>query len=173
MGKFLQSYCSNGVVFCFFFGTILTTHASLSQFSVRLPDTTAEVGMKLKIPLRVSELKPFAVTSFSFVVSCDTNVATLDGVEQEGTLAQEALLAANNHVGPFHAGRMKVASASGVPYSGKGILAYLVVSLKKTVGVTALILSQFNANGDSTKARVTNGSLKSVARKVQKPEPKK
>jgi hypothetical protein len=144
---------------------MLSTNALLSQISVRLPDTTAEAGARLKIPIRVLELTPFAVTSFRFVLSCDTSVATLEGVEQEGTVAQEALVAANNHVSPFHAGSMKVACASAAPLSGRGVLVYIVVAVKKTEGATPLKFSEFVFNGGSRKANVRNGSLESVARK--------
>src|SRR3990172_12920558 len=82
-----------------------------AQIRVALPEVSVHPGTQISIPVRIGELAGEKVTAFEFVVSCDTNIVLLQGVDQRGTLSEGLTMFANNRVAPFGRGRMKVVCA--------------------------------------------------------------
>lgn len=139
------------------FVTMIGTATLFCQVPINVPKLSAHPGVDLKIPLTTGDLSGQNVTSFEFVVSCDTSVLKLTGVEQEGTLSTGLTMFANNRVRPFNPGRMKVVCASAQPLSGSGVLVYLTAKTQKAIGVTQIQLSNFVLNTGTPATQITNG----------------
>ncbi|HCA80002.1 MAG TPA: hypothetical protein DEP53_09745 [Bacteroidetes bacterium] len=128
-----------------------------AQIDVILPEVNARPGAEISIPLKIGELEGEKVTSFEFVVSCDTNLVQLLGVDQAGTLSEGLTMFANNHVAPFGRGRMKVVCASAIPLSGNGVLVKILALARGRNGKAALKLSDFILNAGKPTVETTAG----------------
>jgi hypothetical protein len=158
---------SRSLMYCV--ALLLTVWGPLAaQIPLSLPRLSANPGATVRIPVTVGDLTGTDVTSFGFVVSCDTTIIRLTGTEQEGTLSSGLMMFANNHVRPFTPGKMKVVCASARPISGKGVLVYLTGIVQKKSGSSGLQLSECLLNAGSPPARSSDGSIKIVAAAVDK-----
>jgi len=149
-----RSVSSTVGLLCVVWGTLL------AQVPVSLPNLSARGGSELKIPVNVGDLSGLAVTSFEFVVQCDTNVVRLSGIDQERTLSVGLMMFANNRVRPFGPGKMKVVCASAKPIVGSGVLVYLKATTSNAGLRTPLKLSNVIFNAGTPATSVTNGSVK-------------
>lgn len=147
---------------------IIGTAVLHSQIAVTLTSISGVPGSTLKIPVNVADLTGKDVSSFEFVVSCDTTVVRLSGIEQKGTLSQGLTMFANNRVRPFGPGRMKIVCASAEPLSGSGVLVYITANVQKKGGSSPLQLSDFLFNTGTPSASTTNGAVKATVTKVGK-----
>ena len=138
-----------------------------AQISVRLSEICASPDSSILIPLYVGDLSGKDVTSFEFVVSCDTSVLRLTGIDQAGTVSFGLMMFANNRVRPFHPGLMKVVCASAKPLSGDGILVYLTAIAKHKDGFSPVQVSSFLFNRGTPQAEVKNGMVR-VSRLLSK-----
>ena len=129
----------------------------LAQIDITLPDVKARPGAEISIPLKIGELEGEKVTSFEFVVSCDTNLVQLMGVDQEGTLSEGLTMFANNRVAPFGRGRMKVVCASANPLSGNGVLVKILAIVRGKKGKAPLKLTDCILNAGKPEAQTTAG----------------
>ena len=143
-----------------FFGyATISSPVLLSQVNVRLPEVAARPGSEVSIPVNVGDLTGKRVTAFELVVTCDTSVVHLKGIDQEGTLSEGLTMFANNRVAPFSAGKMKIVCASAQPISGAGVLVKIVATVR-TKGTTALALSDVVMNAGVPQVRTEDGVLK-------------
>ncbi len=130
-----------------------------AQVPVGIPTISVVAGSVVRIPVNVGDLTGKDVTSFEFVVSCDTNVVRFTGVDQENTLSVGMLLFANNRVRPYGPGKMKVACAGARPISGSGVLVYLTGVAQKRKASSTMQLSDCVLNAGTPSASVTDGLL--------------
>jgi hypothetical protein len=134
--------------------------ALAAQVQVRLPEMTVEAGTVITIPVTIGDLGNEKVTAFEFVVSCDTTVIRLSGVEQGGTRSDGLTMFANNRVRPFGPGRMKVVCASAEPILGRGVLVKIIAAASNRAGSTDVILSNVVLNAGKPEVRGVNGSIR-------------
>jgi hypothetical protein len=139
-----------------------------SQIPVTLTSISGKPDSVLKIPVNVAELTGKYVSSFEFVISCDTTIVRLVGIDQKKTLSQGLTMFANNRVRPFGPGRMKVVCASAEPLSGSGVLVYITAVIQKKGGSSPLELSSFLFNAGNPTASTTNGVVKANVTKKGK-----
>jgi hypothetical protein len=142
--------------------------ALLAQIPVALTSVSGDPENVLKIPVKVAELTGKNVSSFEFVVSCDTTVVRLSGIDQKETLSDGLSMFANNRVRPFGPGRMKVVCASAKPLSGSGVLVYITAVIQKKGGSSPLQLSGFLFNAGIPSASTANGVVKVTVTKSVK-----
>jgi hypothetical protein len=128
-----------------------------AQIGVTLAEVKARPGTEFSIPLKIGDLTGEKVTSFEFVVSCDTNMVQLLGVDQEGTLSEGLTMFANNRVAPFGRGRMKVVCASANPLSGEGVLVKILARARGKNGRATLKLADFVLNAGKPAVETTAG----------------
>ncbi len=130
-----------------------------AQVRVSLPTLTSNPERTIKIPIMVENIRKQDVTSFEFVVSCDTSVLRLLGVDQKGTLTEGLMMMANNSVAPFGKGRMKVVCASAVPISDDGVLVNISAGVGRNEGKSLLELSKITLNAGKPESKLFNGSI--------------
>jgi hypothetical protein len=151
------------IIRCMFLGLILLTGTEgrrlLAQVSVTIPRVSVLPGATVSIPVKVGDLSGKDVTSFEFVAVCDTNVLRLSGVDQEKTLSSGLTMFANNHVRPYHAGRMKVVCASSQPLAGSGVLVYITGIAQKRNGTSSLKMTNCILNTGLPPTSVSDGSI--------------
>lgn len=133
-----------------------------AQIRVALPEVNARPGTDFIIPVKIGELTGEKVTAFEFVVSCDSNIVLLKGIDQKGTLSDGLTMFANNWVAPFGRGRMKVVCASAYPLSGKGVLVNLLATARRKSGSTPLKLTEFLLNAGKPAVKTSHGMAKIV-----------
>jgi len=150
--------------FCY---AIIASPALLSQINVRLPEVAARPGSEVFIPVNVDDLTGRRVTAFELVITCDTSVVHLKGIDQEGTLSEGLTMFANNRVAPFNAGKMKIVCASAQAISGAGVLVKIVANVRKR-GTTTLALSNVIMNAGVPQVRTENGVLRVQASRGKK-----
>jgi hypothetical protein len=131
-----------------------------AQVQVRLPEMTAQAGNVITIPVTIGDLGSEKVTAFEFVVSCDTTVVRLSGVEQGGTLSEGLTMFANNRVRPYGPGRMKVVCASAEPIQGKGVLVKIIAEAANRAGSTGVLLTNVVLNAGKPEVRSVNGLIR-------------
>jgi len=131
-----------------------------AQVNVRLPALTTKTGSDVKIPVTVPDLNKENITSFEFVVLCDTTIIRFTGTEQEGTLSAGLMMFANTKVAPYGPGKMKVVCASATPLTGQGVLVYLKAKVQSKKGSSPLQLMSFNFNAGKPAAKTSNGTVK-------------
>ncbi len=148
---------------CFLFA--MSPSILAAQIRVALPEVSGRPGTDMIIPVRIGELTGEKVTAFEFVVSCDTNIVLLKGVDQKGTLSEGLTMFANNLVAPFGRGRMKVVCASANPLSGHGVLVNILASARMRNGTTPLKLTEFVLNAGKPSVETIHGVAK-IGRKV-------
>jgi hypothetical protein len=139
-----------------------------AQIPIGVPKISASTGTDIRIPLNVGDLTGQNVTSFEFVVSCDTNIIRLTGIDQEGTLSTGLTMFANNRVRPYGPGKMKVVCASAQPLSGNGVLVYLTGRVQKVVGDSQFQLTGLVLNTGTPGAQITNGMLTTIGNEKSK-----
>lgn len=144
------------VLFGCLLSVVLPFHLA-AQIRVTLPEVSARPGAHISIPLRIGELAGEKVTAFEFVVSCDSNIVALEGVDQKGTLSEGLTMFANNWVAPFGRGRMKVVCASANPISGNGVLVHILALARKRSGTTRLKLTEFVLNAGKPAVEAIHG----------------
>lgn len=137
----------------------LSTMSLIAQVRVSLPNVTSTPGRIFTIPVSVGTIEEEKITAFEFVVSCDTSVMKLLGVEQKGTRTEGLMMLSNNSVVPFNKGRMKVVCASAYPISGDGILVNLLASVESKEGKSPIELSDVTLNAGNPASILTNGSI--------------
>ena len=148
---------------CLFLGVILllspVSTCLHAQVPVTIPKLSVLPGAVVRIPLTIGDLSGKDVTSFEFVVACDTTVLRLSGVDQEKTLSSGLTMFSNNHVRPYGPGRMKVVCASSQPLTGSGVLVYVTGVAQKQNGSSSLQLSNCILNAGTPPTSVSDGSL--------------
>ena len=130
-----------------------------AQVSVEIPKLSAKAGTTVRIPLNVGDLTGKDVTSFEFVVACDTTLLRFSGIDQEKTLSSGSMIFANNHVRPYGPGKMKVVCARSQPLTGSGTLVYITGIAQKQNGTSSLRVSNCILNTGTPSTTVTDGSL--------------
>lgn len=143
------------------FAVVLPTRI-VAQVEVRLPDLRERPGSSLAIPLVVGDLTGKNITAFEFVVTCDSTVLELEGVDQKGTLSEGLTMFANNRVAPYNKSRMKVVCASARPIEGKGTLVRIMAKASKKAGTSMLSLSHVVMNAGLPQVRSIDGSVQLV-----------
>jgi hypothetical protein len=151
----------------FFWYATISSPVLLSQVNVRLPEVAARPGSEVSIPVNVGDLTGKRVTAFELVITCDTSVVHLKGIDQERTLSEGLTMFANNRVHPFNVGKMKIVCASAKPISGAGVLVKIVANVRKK-GTTALALSDVVMNAGVPQVRTEDGVLRVQAYRGKK-----
>ena len=150
-------------IHCLFLGVILLVSPAggclHAQVPVAIPRLSVLPGAVVRIPLNIGDLSGKDVTSFEFVVACDTTVLRFSGVDQEKTLSSGLTMFANNHVRPYGPGRMKVVCAASQPLAGSGVLVYITGVAQKQNGTSSLQLSNCILNAGTPLTSVSDGSL--------------
>ena len=164
--KLARRSIARSLALFFCYATILSP-ALLSQVNVRLPEVAAQPGLGVSIPVNVDDLTGRKVTAFELVVTCDTSVVLLKGIDQKGTLSEGLTMFANNRVPPYSAGKMKIVCASAQPISGAGVLVKIVANVRKK-GTTALALSDVVMNAGVPQVRTEDGVLRVQAYRGKK-----
>lgn len=130
-----------------------------AQVTARVPDMSVIQGSRIAVPLKISSLGVEKVTAFEFIVTCDTSMLVLEGVDQRGTLTEGLTMFANNRVAPYGRGRMKVVCASAHPIAGGGVLVNILATVLKKPGQTPLKLSGFVLNAGRPAVEPRDGML--------------
>ena len=142
------------------FFLLLLLHGDLvAQVLVSLPKLTVSPGKKITIPIKIEHVGKEEITAVEFVISCDTSVVSLLGVEQKGTRTEGFMMISNNSVAPCYKGRMKVASASASPISGDGILVNVSASVASKVGKSLIQLSHVTLNAGKPESKPVDGVI--------------
>jgi hypothetical protein len=131
-----------------------------AQVNVSVPALTLKAGSEVQIPVKVTDLGREKITSFEFVVVCDTAIIRFTGVEQTGTLSNGLMMFANTKVSPYGPGKMKVVCASATPLAGQGVLVYVKATVQGRQGNSALQLTNFTFNAGTPIAKITSGNAK-------------
>jgi hypothetical protein len=135
-------------------------HGDLAaQVLVSLPKLTVSPGKKITIPVTVGNIGKEEITAIEFVISCDTSVVSLLGVEQKGTRTEGFMMISNNSVAPCYKGRMKVASASASPISGDGVLVNISASVAAKQGKSLIQLSNIVFNAGKPESKHVDGTI--------------
>lgn len=140
--------------------SIVSPLTAVAQIAVSLPNLSIGPNSSLTIPVNVGSLTGQGVIAYEFVISCDSTILRLDGIDASGTLSSGWSVIANNSAGGFNPGRMKVVAATFAPASGSGVLINLRATTKNKGDSTALQLSGFIFNAGSPASSVTNGSVR-------------
>ena len=135
------------------------------QVPVTLPALSVLPGTSVSIPIVVGSTTGANITAFEFVVTCDTTIITLDGIDATGTLSTGTWsLLSNNFAGGYGQGRMKVVAASYLPLTGSGVLVYIKGTTQNKPGSSPVQFESFIFNtGDTTKdpqPKITTGSVR-------------
>jgi len=130
------------IFWCLFYGV---TTAGFAQIDVTIPDTKAEKGTSVVIPVNVSDLTNQGVISYQFVVTFDENV--LDAV---GAISEETLTSSWGfpYVNVNVDGQMTVGGYGIQELSGAGVLVKLQFTVVGEPGEKTdlnLLLFVFNA----------------------------
>jgi hypothetical protein len=148
---------------CLFAGCLLVLSTGGMRLHAQVPMTVPKLSVQggtiVRIPVSVGDLSGKDVTSFEFVVVCDTTVLRLSGVDQDKTLSDGMTMFANNHVRPYGPGRMKVVCASSQPLAGDGVLVYVTGVAQEQDGTTPLKLTNCVLNAGTPSTSGTDGSL--------------
>lgn len=146
----------------FFVGFVLLffLHGDLAaQVLVSLPKLTVSPGKKITIPVTVGNIGKEEITAIEFVISCDTNVVNLLGVEQKGTLTEGFMMIANNSVAPYNKGRVKVAGASAFPIKSGGVLVNIPAIVAANEGKSSIQLSNIILNAGKPESKTVDGVI--------------
>ena len=109
------------------------------QVAVTLPAASVLPGSSVTIPVNVGSTTGLNITAFEFIVTCDSTIMTLDGVDATGALSAGTWsLLSNSSVNGYGPGRMRVVAASSSPLSGSGVLVYIKGTAKNKAGSTPL-----------------------------------
>jgi len=127
---------------------------SSGQVSVGLPATGGGTGSSIDIPLTVGTVTGLGVTAFQFVLTYDTAIVSVTGVEGVGTLSASFTTVPNL----IYPGQLRVASAGITPIVGSGTLLFVKVLLKNP-GTTGLNFTDFRFNEGTPLASTTNGKV--------------
>ena len=127
---------------------------SSGQVSVSLPATGGGAGASIDIPLTVGTVTGLGVTAFQFVLTYDTAIVRVTGVDGAGTLSASFTTVPNL----TYPGQLRVASAGITPIVGSGTLLILKAQLKNP-GTTGLNFTDFRFNEGSPLATTTNGKI--------------
>ncbi|HTY36945.1 MAG TPA: FlgD immunoglobulin-like domain containing protein [Bacteroidota bacterium] len=133
-----------------------------SQIAVSLPTVTGGSGSSLNIPVTIGSAAGLGVTAFQFVLTYDTSVASITGIDGTNTLSSDFLTVPNLN----YAGQLRVASAGITPLVGPGTLLIIKMQLRNP-GSTALTFTDFRFNEGSPTAAPVNGKL--TVQKVNHP----
>jgi hypothetical protein len=145
-------------LFVLLFLSLLSAQSDLvAQVLLRLPELRSAPGGRISIPVTLSDIGTEKVSAFEFVVSCDTSVLQLEGVEQQGTLSDKLLMLSNNRVAPYNKGRMKVACASAYPISHDGVLVKILARLTAKRGTSVVELSNVVLNAGKPASKLISG----------------
>jgi hypothetical protein len=129
----LRSFVFTLVVTILFFFNGVKAH---SYLEVSLPDTTAEHGDTIAIPVIVSDLTGEEIYAFQVFLTFDSTVLAPDSAYSTGTIAQGWGAPTFNDSIP---GRINIAQAGTTPLSGSGVLVYAVFVVKGSQGDTTTI----------------------------------
>jgi|GEM_PF-613702 len=106
---------------CGIISLLLTTGLMAQTVTLSLPDTTAPSRSLLKLPIWISDVTGFGITSLSFKLRFDPNVLDALGANSKGTISQ----AWGNPTTSDSVGQMTLAMVGTMPLTGKGILTYV------------------------------------------------
>ncbi|MCX6135450.1 MAG: cohesin domain-containing protein [Ignavibacteriales bacterium] len=127
---------------------------SNAQVSLSLPATGGQSGASMNIPLTVGSVTGLGVTAFQFVLTYDTAIVNVTGVDGSGTLSTNFTTVTNT----TFPGQLRVASAGITPIVGSGTLLVLKAQLKNA-GTSALNFTDFRFNEGSPLAATVNGKV--------------
>ncbi len=136
---------------------------SRGQVSVSLPAIQGNPGSSVDIPLTIGTVTGLGVTAFQFVLTFDTAIVKVTGVDGSGTLSASFTTVPNL----TYPGQLRVASAGITPIVGAGTLLILRAQLKNA-GTSGLNFSDFRFNEGSPLAITVNGKV-TVQQSNQKP----
>jgi hypothetical protein len=142
---------------------LLLPTAAKGQVEARIISITARKASLAVVPLKIGNLTGKNVTAFEFIVSCDTSLLVLKGVEQKGTLTEGLTMFANNRVTPFGPGHMKVVCATATAIVGDGVLVNILVSVRGKSGKTRIALSDFVLNAGTPAVKTRSGNVAIVS----------
>jgi hypothetical protein len=142
---------------------LLLPTAVKGQVEARIMSVTARQGSDIVVPLKIRNLTGMNVTAFEFVVSCDTSLLMLNGIEQKGTLTAGLTMFANNRVAPFGPARMKVVCASATALAGDGVLVNILASARGRRGNVRITLSDFILNAGTPAVKSRSGNVAIVS----------
>ncbi|MCX6142106.1 MAG: cohesin domain-containing protein [Ignavibacteriales bacterium] len=127
---------------------------SEAQVSVSLPTVTGRPNTTVTAPLSVGNLTGLGVTAFQCVVTFDTAVVRLSGVDNTGTLSADFTTVIN----PNYPGELRIASAGITPIVGSGTLVNLKFDLNN-VGSSTIDFASFKFNEGIPQATLTGGKI--------------
>ena len=127
---------------------------SVGQVSVSLQSTSGQIGGSIDVPLTIGSVTGLGVTSFQFVLTYDTAIVKLTGVDGTGTLSSTFATVPNLTV----PGQLRVASAGITPIVGSGTLLILKAQLRN-LGISGLNFTEFRFNEGSPQASPENGTI--------------
>lgn len=106
----------------FFFGGV----EAYSVIEASLPDTSAESGETIAIPVYVSDLTGEEVYSFQMILTFDSSVLLASSAYSEGTITEGWGIPTSNTFNDSTPAQLRIAMAGTIALSGSGVLVYAV-----------------------------------------------
>ncbi|MCF8395365.1 MAG: hypothetical protein K9H06_15820, partial [Melioribacteraceae bacterium] len=142
------------ILFLFLIASFLVKAQTLQ---VALPDTSADPGASLQIPIYVDDLTGLNVISYQMTVQYDNQVVEATGITTDGTISDEGgwtVLPNTNFDAQIKVGGFGI---SGL--SGGGILLYLNFDVVGEVGTSDLTFTEMVFNSGDPASEPVNGSI--------------
>ncbi len=127
-----------------------------AQVSISLPDTSAQQGNEILIPVYTSSITDSNVVSYQFMITFDEAILSAVDIVTDETLTPSGWFAvANINVD----GQISVAASGATATSGEGVLIYLKFNVVGTSGTTNLEFDNFIYNSGEPAVNLSNGNF--------------
>ena len=136
----------------FFFGGV----EAHSYIEVAVPDTSAEHGDTIAIPVTVSNVTGEEIYAFQMTLTFDSLVLTADSAYSTGTISEPWGSPIFNDSIP---GEIRIAMAGVYPLSGSGVLVYVVFKVEGSQGNTTTIHFDEMVFNEGDPASITSDGL--------------
>ena len=149
MNKIFRINLKSFILISFFFYLTIFLNSSLypAAIKVSIPDTVANVGRVINIPVIVDDLTGLDVTAFSINIRYDSTILKWNEPNNGGTISAGFMIANNGNYGIINEGGRYIASvgkingASASAVSGGGVFIYLSFTvLDKPLGTSTNII---------------------------------
>jgi len=137
--------------------TFITTLVN-AQVQVTLPDTTADWGSKITIPLRLTDVSSYQIYSYEFIVSYDSLILKPNSVNHQNTIAADWAAPVFND---STKGKLIVGGYGANKLTGNGRLVNIVFDVIGNRGdISNLTFTYFAFNNGSPTASMVSGRVK-------------